>query len=210
MKCVICGRRKGKRSCPAKTALICAQCCGEKRVLEIQCPEDCLFLETGREYERTTLGANASRMRDPVKLQRQRRVLETLHDVAAGLEYQLAEQKRVLRGFTDEQASEAVRLLLETLRTEDRGILYERTSSDPVVDSARRQLADAVRELRTPGQGQGGAVKLGEAIDVLEFILDVVDSHKGVRLGYLDYIMRMMPRRGALASSGPSLIIPGR
>jgi len=210
MKCAICGQRKGKRSCPARSALICAQCCGEKRVLEIRCPEDCSYLESGREYERATLGINTLRTSDPAKIQSRRRVLETLESVVAGLEYILADQKSVLREFSDEKAAEAVRLLLETLRTEERGVLYDRTSSDPVVDSARRQLADAVQRLRTPQQDQGPVLKLNEAIDVLEFVLDTIDSHKGARLGYLEYIVRMMPRRGPLESPGPSLIIPGR
>jgi hypothetical protein len=177
-------------------------------VLEIRCPEGCTYLESGREYEMATIGVTLERTNDPVKLQRKRRVLESFEEVAGQLEYLLAEQRRVLREFSDEKASVAVRLVLDTLKTEDRGVLYERTSSDPVVDAARRELSDAVQRSRTP---DGNSVlKLGEAIEVLEFVLDAIESHKGTRLGYLDYLVRLMPRRGSLESTGPSLILPGR
>ena len=51
MKCILCEKRKAKRSCPAKDTQICPQCCGEKRVLEIECPESCEYLKAGRERE---------------------------------------------------------------------------------------------------------------------------------------------------------------
>src|SRR5882672_2658703 len=57
--CPLCRQRKGKRACPAKGELICAQCCGTKRRVEIDCPDDCTWLGghagawEGRETERT-------------------------------------------------------------------------------------------------------------------------------------------------------------
>ena len=57
--CPLCRQRKGKRACPAKGELICAACCGAKRRIEIDCPEDCVWLGAhagaweGRATERT-------------------------------------------------------------------------------------------------------------------------------------------------------------
>ncbi len=42
-KCSYCHQRKGKRSCPALGAAICAQCCGEHRGVALDCPDDCSY-----------------------------------------------------------------------------------------------------------------------------------------------------------------------
>ncbi len=55
-KCVYCHQRKGKRSCPALSGMICSQCCGEHRIARIACPADCGFLDTGSDYQQRRLG----------------------------------------------------------------------------------------------------------------------------------------------------------
>ena len=42
--CCHCGHRKGKRSCPALAGAICSRCCGQHRLVEIDCPSDCIHL----------------------------------------------------------------------------------------------------------------------------------------------------------------------
>lgn len=44
MKCVKCGKQKGKRACPALGGDICATCCGTHRLKEISCPAGCTWL----------------------------------------------------------------------------------------------------------------------------------------------------------------------
>lgn len=44
MKCVKCGKQKGKRACPALGGDICSVCCGTHRLKEISCPADCQYL----------------------------------------------------------------------------------------------------------------------------------------------------------------------
>ncbi len=51
-RCSRCNNRKGKRHCPALDNPICSLCCGENRVIRIDCPEDCSYLETGEEYQK--------------------------------------------------------------------------------------------------------------------------------------------------------------
>ncbi len=50
-KCVHCRERKGKRSCPALHGFICPSCCGTHRLVRIQCPSDCVFLEQGETFQ---------------------------------------------------------------------------------------------------------------------------------------------------------------
>jgi len=49
-KCVSCNSRKGKRNCPGTGGVICTQCCGSKRGKEIDCPQDCFYLDKSKEY----------------------------------------------------------------------------------------------------------------------------------------------------------------
>jgi len=44
-KCISCGKRKGKRICPALSGLICSECCGTRRIKEINCPPECTYLK---------------------------------------------------------------------------------------------------------------------------------------------------------------------
>ncbi|BFU95477.1 MAG: conserved protein of unknown function [Nitrospira sp.] len=55
-QCLYCKQRKGKRSCPALGGLICPLCCGEHRIVRIACPEDCVYLESGSDYQQKRLG----------------------------------------------------------------------------------------------------------------------------------------------------------
>lgn len=54
--CLYCTQRKGKRSCPALGGLICSLCCGEHRLVRISCPSDCLYLDSGSDYQQKRLG----------------------------------------------------------------------------------------------------------------------------------------------------------
>ncbi len=53
--CAYCHDRKGKRPCPALGGSICSLCCGEHRITRISCPTDCLYLDTGSDYQQKRL-----------------------------------------------------------------------------------------------------------------------------------------------------------
>ena len=48
--CPLCGARKAKRACPGVRQDICPVCCGTKRLIEIKCPADCVYLTTARAH----------------------------------------------------------------------------------------------------------------------------------------------------------------
>jgi hypothetical protein len=212
MKCVVCGERKGKRACPAKRALICAQCCGEKRVLEIDCPESCEYLKVGRQREASANYSRHLRPSDPAKAKKYQYVLSNLEDVVSSLEYVIAEERRSSRYLTDKVAAEAVDLFLQTLQTEDKGVLYERTSNNLEVEALRRRLRDAIGSHRAPQEPGRTALKLGDAIACMELIRDVLAGHisSGTATSYVDFLARMLPARARVESGGASIIIPGR
>ncbi|ACK42185.1 MULTISPECIES: hypothetical protein [Dictyoglomus] len=49
-RCISCNKKKGKRRCPALSGLICTECCGTKRLKEINCPPDCTYLKEAQLY----------------------------------------------------------------------------------------------------------------------------------------------------------------
>jgi len=215
MKCALCEQRKAKRHCPAKGALICAQCCGEKRVLEIDCPESCEYLKAGREREAEDYTKHIRNM-DQSARDRYKKVLTDYQEVIARLEYALSRERILSRDLTDKDVAQAVEVLLETYRTEDKGILYERTSDDLRVESLRMELRKIIESFRNPeGNEAKGIVDpqstrlpLGGAIDCLEFVRTLAiaymaDHHSAS--GYVDFLARVIPRTEA---RGGSIILP--
>jgi hypothetical protein len=204
MKCVLCDLKKAKRFCPAKNASICAQCCGEKRVLEIDCPESCGYLKTGRERDAEDY-ARRLRSLDTATQQRNREVLRNHQDVVAHLEFTIARERLSSRDLTDRDAAEAVRVLLETYQTENKGVLYEKTSDDLRVEALRRELRKVVESFRNPEAEERTAIvdpsstrlQLGAAIECLEFLQSMVSAYAGGRrpgTGYIDFLARVIPR----------------
>ena len=214
MKCPLCDSRKAKRSCPARDGSICAQCCGEKRVLEIDCPETCAYLIAGRERASADFG-KLLRGRDAVQQEKSRKILTEHQDVIAHLEYTIGQLRLSSRDLSDGDVSGAVEMLLDTYRTEDRGILYEKDSDDLRVESIRRELREVLERYRNPeGEEAKGTVdprhsrlKLQSVIECLELIKFMVDAYPQSRSSggsYVDFLARMTPR----TESKSSIIMP--
>lgn len=139
--CPLCRSRKPKRLCPAKGESICPACCGSKRRVEIDCPEDCVYLTGGH--------AGAWEGRETEKRRDSRRVLlhaQELDEPQGRLLFLALVGLIGLRGtraeLDDAMALQAVRALRQTLETRERGLLYEHQAED-----ARAQAL--VHELRT-------------------------------------------------------------
>ena len=204
MKCVLCDQRKAKRFCPAKNALICPQCCGEKRVIEIDCPENCKYLKSGRERESRDY-AKRVRSLGPEASEKNHRLLSEHQDVIAQLEYLLARERLSDRNLTDNNVVQAISVLLETYKTEDKGVLYEKTCEDLRVEALRRELRKSIESLRNPegkeGRGivdpQNTRLQLSAAIDCLEFVRSLAATNLEDRSspsGYVDFLARFFPR----------------
>ncbi len=204
MKCVICNQRKAKRFCPAKNGLICTQCCGEKRVLEIDCPESCEYLKAGRQHEMADYAKHLN-SQDEATREKGRRTVGEHQDVIVHLEYTLGVERLSSRDLTDRDLVQALDLLLDTYRTEANGVLYEKTSDDLRVEPLRKQLRRIVESFRNPegekGTGivdpQNTRLQLGAAIDCLEFVRSMALAYLADRhseTGYLDSLARLTPR----------------
>ncbi len=214
MKCVLCDNRKAKRACPAKGQPICPLCCGEKRVLELDCPETCAFLKAGRERDSEEY-AKLMRSQDPLLQEKHRRILSENQDVMAHLEYTIAQYRLVSRDLTDRDLRGAVDILLEAYRLEDKGILYEQEAGDLRVEPLRRELREVLESYRNPGgEGAKGTVDprytrlhLQSAIECLELLQAMIVLYSGNHhsgSSYVDFLARMIPRK----ESASSIIVP--
>jgi hypothetical protein len=204
MKCAACEHKKGKRNCPAKNALICASCCGEKRVLEIPCPESCDYLKAGRERESAEY-AKLLRSLDPQSQARNEQVFHNHIDVLGRMEYAIAHARFLSRELMDNDAIQAVDLVLENYRTEAKGVLYEKTSENLRVESLRRELREVMESLRNPRQEEDPAVvstqdrrlSLADAVICLECIRSLMGAFKTEGRSdsaYVDFLARFFPR----------------
>ena len=213
MKCVLCNQRKGKRPCPAKNAGICGQCCGEKRILEIECPESCEYLKAGRDREADQEGERYIRVSDPFEQEKRVRVVENHKAVLADLQTIVAAERQSTRDLTDQDVAEALDCLLKTLRTEDHGVLYETTAENLRAEGLRRQFSSLIRSHRYPEQAEQERLPLKDAIECLEVLRAVVASHLAAgaaSLSFVNFLLRQYPRGSRLGPGQPSIIIPGR
>jgi hypothetical protein len=213
MKCSLCDQRKGRRSCPAKQATICAQCCGEKRVLEIHCPESCEYLKIGRSHEANQVGARHYRADNPLEQAKRSRVLANFEPVIVDLQTLIAIERKSSRDLADADVAEALDCLLKTLRTEDRGVIYETTSGNLRAEALRRQLGSLIESHRYPKESGRHRIHLKDAIECLEVLQAVVASHMEAGpalLSFVDFLVRHLPQRAEAGPSQASIIVPGR
>jgi hypothetical protein len=204
MKCAVCEQKKGKRNCPAKNASICASCCGEKRVLEIACPEECDYLKAGREHEAAEY-AKLLRSLDPKSQERNGRVFHNHINVLGRLEYSFAQARFLSGNLRDKDVAQAVDLLLDKYRTEGKGVFYEKASDDLRVESLRLELREIMDSFRNPKQEEDPAIispqdnrlPLSAAIDCLECIQSLIGAFQAEgrsASAYVDFLARFYPR----------------
>jgi hypothetical protein len=171
-------------------------------------------LKAGREREADLLYTRHIQSLDPVKLEQHHRVISNHQEVMAHLELIIADERRASRDLSDQDLRLALDLLLKTLNTEDKGVIYESTSDDVAVEALRRQLRDAIQSFRYPKENeQRQPLRLGGARECLEVLRDIVEQHLKAApapMSFVDFLARFMPRQEKIESEGPNIILPGR
>jgi hypothetical protein len=147
--CPVCGQRKARRACPALNQQICAICCGTKRLVEIRCPSDCVYLTTARTHP-------------PAVVQKQQE--HDIHALApslAGLNERQTQlffligsailRHRVtesLQRTEDQDVAGATASLAATYETAGRGVIYEHQPdglpAQRIVQALRTSLAELI------------------------------------------------------------------
>jgi hypothetical protein len=140
-------------------------------------------------------------------------VVSNHEDVLDHLQLLVGEERRVSRDLTDNELIEALDLILATLRTEDSGVLYERTSNNLRVEGLRRLLSEVLRSHRYPAEPDRDRLPLKDAIDCLEVVRSLAASHVDsgtVSQEYVNFLAKNMPRVGRSTNSASRIIVPGQ
>jgi hypothetical protein len=208
MSCPVCESRKPRRTCPALHQTICAVCCGTKRLVEIQCPDDCAYLTSAREHPAAV-----------VKRQQEHDVavlLPTLHGLTERQHqlfflFQSLIASHTPEGFArlvDDDVAEAAASVAATLETAARGVIYEHAAQSRPAQRLAGEMTAMLAEMRQ----QGAAVYDREAAVVLRAIEKGARETRKVEPGdasYLTLMGRLLQRnRAAAPAKSPSLIVP--
>jgi hypothetical protein len=208
--CPLCRQRKARRLCPATGEQICSICCGTKRLVEIHCPPNCVYLTTAREHPPAAVARQHS-----LDLQAIVRIARGLNDSQSRLLFLV---DSFLAGYNDgeldelidDDVVEAAGAVAATLETAARGVIYEhRPASLPA-----QRLAGALRKVLTKAGGPGGSAFERDASVVMRRIEDASRraraSEPGNRRAFLEFLSRVARESPGErpAESQPRLIVP--
>ena len=211
MSCPLCHTRKPRRACPALHQTICPVCCGTKRLTEIQCPDDCVYLTSAREHPAAV-----------VKRQQQHDVailLPTLQGLSERQHqlfflFQSLIARHTPEGFSrllDDDVADATAAVAATLETAARGVIYDHAAQS----RPAQRLASEMKAMLADLQQQGVKVYDREVAIVLRAIEKGARETRTIEPGdasYLTLMARLLQRnksgKESPAEPPPSLIIP--
>lgn len=173
-KCVKCKKRKGKRYCAALGGYLCNLCCGLLREKDIDCPQDCSFLEKHKPYQEKrsiekeqALLRGASPEEDILKDER-------MAWLAFHIEAPLKENGEKDKSFTDKDALKALEYAKEKIEKEKRILIApeDRSRAKNVIGEAVFQNIERCRyEGKIVLPGDAGGYKKEEKINCLKRVM---------------------------------------
>ncbi|MBI1745650.1 MAG: hypothetical protein HYR55_03580 [Acidobacteria bacterium] len=205
--CVVCNRKKAKRHCPAKFGSICSTCCGAKRIIEIQCPDDCTYLISGRDHRAQEVFARQRAKSDSIQLRKDSEIMNKFGDFMCYLQFMLVALRKDNRRMTDAETLAGVGLLLKTYETENKGILYEYHSPRAEVEAIVLGLHRAIQKYRS----EETPIAPRHIVNCLELLNADLDFHcqeNKSTTSYLELITQFFPNVNRQAG-GSRIIIPG-
>lgn len=191
MQCPLCGKRKARRSCPAKSAQICGVCCATKREIEIDCPPSCNYLREGYQYakERNPLDKRARSMAvdqtfDRGFLLENERFLMELSKV-------IRESYKSIPQLHDSDVVGAFAALEKTLRTLDKGVYYDTIPEGELEKFLYSRLKEFIDlKIQNPDVNNR-RLKVTTVIDCLVFLQQFIQmqgSGRPLTRGYLTHL----------------------
>ena len=111
--------------------------------------------------------------------------------------------------LTDQHILQAISLLKETYRTEQKGVIYEHSSANPLVQALFRDLRASLEKIRTQQNRDFPIPRTTDLLDCLEVVEQDIGYHlegASERGSYLEFIKRSHPDISSKAASKGSLI----
>ena len=209
-QCPLCASRPAKRYCPAKMEQICAVCCGTKREIEIDCPSNCPYLRSGRDYEAEKripdpeLMAKADQFNDEFFL--------TFAPIIDAVLSAVVAERKESQWLVDNDLIEVLKALTATFRTLSSGIYYETLPDNPIRQSLFRRIKSLFDQLMQPSERiDEPSLKVSETLDILDFITLAAQANSSIRpksRKYLDFLASMARPERAAEPSSSGLILP--
>lgn len=209
MSCPLCRQRRPRRPCPALGQEICPVCCGTKRIVEIACTPDCVYLSAAekhpaaavrrrQEHDIGLLMAAIGRLSEP-QLQ--------LFFVLQTFISRFAPQGGLMRAV-DADVAEAAGAVAATLETAERGVVYEHQCASAAAEELRRSLRVFLSEV-----GRGGGARFDREVAVVLRGIERGASHQtaGFEDGdasYLALVRRVLQERPGARPEGPAGTAP--
>jgi hypothetical protein len=210
MSCPLCQKRPNKRFCPAKGQEICTVCCATKRLVEIDCPEDCRFLESAQRHP-----AAVVRRQIDHDLSLLMSTLGRLSEAQLQLFFLLQSlvlsyKPEGLGRITDADVAVATGALASSLESASKGVIFDESLASTPAEGLRRALKPAIEEI-TKG---GGARAEREVAMVLRGV-ERGAKHEGGHIpegesAYLELVGRVFqdrPKQPKPASK-PLIVLP--
>ncbi|MEP7116310.1 MAG: hypothetical protein ABI880_01935 [Acidobacteriota bacterium] len=200
MTCPLCGARRAKRSCPALGQEICPVCCATKRLVEVRCPADCVYLVEGlahpaaavkrqHEADLRMLMAKTGRLSEG-----QMQVFFLIHS------YFLRPPTDGGPRPVDAEVADAAGALAASFETASRGLIFEH----PARSANGQRMATALRDVLAD-VGKGGGTRFErEVAEVLRAVeRGAAPEANAPPRRYLDLVARVL-REGAPEAPGPA------
>lgn len=211
MTCPLCGTRKAKRSCPGVGQLICAVCCGTKRIVEIACPPTCVYLTTAQRHP----AAAVKRQQEQdlaVLLGALGRVSEAQLQIFFVIHTFISRYSPEGAALQDADVAEACGALATSFETASRGVLYEQQASAPSAESLRRELKAFISKLAAESGAMSARFEREVAVVLRGIERGARHEAPGLGDGPLDYltlVARILHERPPDArQAGSRLILP--
>jgi hypothetical protein len=216
MTCPLCSTRPAKRQCPALDHVICPVCCGTKRLVEIRCPDDCVYLASSRRHP----AASVQRQHElDVALllpamtaftDRQSRFFFMFQAIA------LRHRGGALRPLLDADVAEAAATSAATLETASRGVIYEHAPATLNAQELSGAFRHAFEEIVQQVQGPRSPLErdAARALRGIEEAGRRVGTIVGdTQTGFLGLMRRVLGHQSGPAGEprhkpGPSIVLP--
>ena len=193
-KCPLCSGRVAKRHCPAKATRICSVCCGTKREVEIDCPSNCTYLQTGRSYETSRQIRQGSIA--PTR-QFNQEFLRKHASAITVVAHAVVEERAETPAMVDKDARDAFEALRTTMKTLSSGIYYETLPEGSGSSIALfGRMKAALEQLMQPQGPTSDALRVSDVPEVLDFMISTVETHSSPRRRsrqYLDWLVVILP-----------------
>lgn len=181
-------------------------------MVEINCPPDCPHLAGNMFHRVKALNALLTAAADPGEARDFAEAVQTYLPFMQFLESSLVDWLPDLKTVTDREAGEAFRLLRASYETEARGLFFQESSPNPLVQALIRHLRAEIERLREGKEDGEERLPIrpewiAKALRGMEIELaHYASTHSDSPQAYLSMLWRAYPGRRA-AKGGSGLIL---